>query len=675
MANFFKFSILLQSICICLIIRSSEGSSDRKPIGRVVYASDFEIKVIPTWSLRSYNNEQMNFIGPTRGMAMDQETSSICSGNSILLKFSIPRSSPQGSKVGQQEDGNEDSKHRFALYLEPDSTQFLHPNATIITYQSSNGSSTRSNQQLPISRPIIADEVLAYSGTAIDEIDPKSLDDSYHLRFNNWANVLIHHPYGTKCVRNSDDLILEGAFEVNGRLWHIKSLDSYQKSKGPHDSQPNELSSAPELQHKWVVWADSNVLKTDGQKESIRQQASREKLSSRVISNSTETSSLQITYTESSTQHYLQKRQTMTSDIAGLTGDKVNYASTIGSTDGCPKSPKMVYIGIAVDCTYLRKYGSTDAVRLAVLNNMHLVSSVYQRTFNISLGIVEINIPSESTCPSQPSSDRPWNVDCPDASSQGLDINERLNKFSKWRSDKGGSDGAGLWHLLTDCPNGSQVGVSWLGSLCKVNAEQGANGGTTSGTGVTASTPNEWETMAHEIGHNFGAVHDCASGCSMEDSCCPASTSSCNNGDQNIMAPSSTSGSTGTFSACSIGNICSNFKPGNSQRMDSSCVADLGQHYTISLNQCGNGILEPGEDCDPGQTFSPCCQWGVCKFSPGSVCMPSANSPCCSTSCQFAPASTPCSNSSGSLSATCSGDSPNCPSGTGSENPSFSSSF
>jgi hypothetical protein len=78
---------------------------------------------------------------------------------------------------------------------------------------------------------------------------------------------------------------------------------------------------------------------------------------------------------------------------------------------------------------------------------MHLVSSVYQRTFNISLGIVEINMPSESTCPSQPSSDRPWNVDCPDASSQGLDINERLNKFSKWRSDKGGSDGAGLWHL------------------------------------------------------------------------------------------------------------------------------------------------------------------------------------------------------------------------------------
>jgi hypothetical protein len=196
-------------------------------------------------------------------MALDQETSSICSESSILLKFSIPRSSPQSSKVEQQEDGNEDSKYRFALYLEPDSTQFLHPNATI-TYQSSKGNSTHSNQQLPTSKPIIADEVLAYSGTAIDENESKNLHDSQHVRFKNWANVLIHHPYGAKCVRNSDDLILEGAFQVNGRLWHIKSLDSYRKSKGPFDSQPNELSSAPKLQYKWVVWADSNVPKTDG---------------------------------------------------------------------------------------------------------------------------------------------------------------------------------------------------------------------------------------------------------------------------------------------------------------------------------------------------------------------------------------------------------------------------
>ncbi|OAV98983.1 hypothetical protein PTTG_02461 [Puccinia triticina 1-1 BBBD Race 1] len=582
MSNFFRFPVLLQIMQICWIMMSAEGSSDRsKPIRRVVFASDVQIKAIRPWSPATHNTEGLNFPGSPRRSTVDQESSLICSGDSLVLQFSIPRSFPQIPKVEEQEAGDEDLNDRFTLYLKPSGTQFLHPNATI-TYQSNNGSSANSNQQFATTKPIIADEVLAYSGTAISEDEMISLEGNHMDRFNNWANILIHHPYGTKCVKNSDDLILEGAFQVNGRLWHIKAFDSYQKVRGPHDSELDTLSSDDKLHSTLVVWNNSDDWGTSGKHENFQQQDFQDDESlSRVINNSTKASSLQMTYTESSTQHFLQKRQTMTSDIAGLTGDKVDYARTIGSTDGCPQSPKM-------------------------------------RTFNISLGIVEINIPSESTCPSQPSSDRPWNIDCPDASSQGLDINGRLNKFSKWRSDKGGSDGAGLWHLLTDCPSGSQVGVSWLGALCKVNAEQGVNGGTTSGTGVTASTPNEWETMAHEIGHNFGAVHDCTSGCSMGDSCCPASTSSCNNDDQNIMAPSSTSGSTSSFSACSIGNICSALKPGNSQRMDSSCVSELAQHYTIALNQCGNGILEPGEDCDPGQFASPCCQWGVCKFSPGS---------------------------------------------------------
>lgn len=35
---------------------------------------------------------------------------------------------------------------------------------------------------------------------------------------------------------------------------------------------------------------------------------------------------------------------------------------------------------------------------------------------------------------------------------------------------------------------------------------------------------------------------------------------------------------------------------------------------------CGNGILEPGEECDPGGVDDACCYGATCKLKPGAVC-------------------------------------------------------
>lgn len=126
----------------------------------------------------------------------------------------------------------------------------------------------------------------------------------------------------------------------------------------------------------------------------------------------------------------------------------------------------------------------------------------------------------------------------------------------------------------------------------------------------------------------FGAIHDCTSGCSLSGSCCPLTTSTCDANGQFIMNPT-TSTTEQTFSGCTLGNICSNI--GN-RAVSTSCIETPGARSVISLQQCGSeflfppthtpsflsiveradgeidGIVEDGEDCDPGgNTTSTCC--------------------------------------------------------------------
>jgi hypothetical protein len=53
----------------------------------------------------------------------------------------------------------------------------------------------------------------------------------------------------------------------------------------------------------------------------------------------------------------------------------------------------------------------------------------------------------------------------------------------------------------------TEVGVAWLGTLCQTDSTS-QSGSTVSGTGVSSSTRTEWSLTSHEIGHNFGAIHD-----------------------------------------------------------------------------------------------------------------------------------------------------------------------
>lgn len=189
-------------------------------------------------------------------------------------------------------------------------------------------------------------------------------------------------------------------------------------------------------------------------------------------------------------------------------------------------------------CTYVNRYGSQSTARTQLLTNLKCVFHVglgdvamMLKSVQHRLGAVPADLQRLAWCgraqrpgPDMPDQHRPqpvrlarclagdrwlkphrpWNTACPASqdspttSSNGLSLNDRLSAFSSWRGSKGGSDGAGLWHLLTACNDGTEVGVAWLGQLCRVSATQGGSG-TTSGTGVTATTRSEWQVMAHEV--------------------------------------------------------------------------------------------------------------------------------------------------------------------------------
>lgn len=476
--------------------------------------------------------------------------------------------------------------------------------------------------------------------------------------------------------------LFEGAFSVGRDNHHIQMGENFARTR--HTQDPEIEAGDDEIM---VLWRDSDILTEQeleyhGHGELRRDLEYGNGLSCRADTLGFNMQSDHPVYTamtkrsdmywgSMSLPSLFGKRQIDSSTGGNSAG--VNLVSTIGQTNGCPATRKVALVGVATDCTYTAQFNSTESARQNIITQMNTASNLYERTFNISLGLQNLTI-SDPNCPGTPAAATPWNQGCGSA-----DIQQRLNLFSAWRGTQ--QDSNSHWTLLSTCNTGSAVGLAWLGQACvntaiTTNSSTTGNGQSTGDGSETVSGANvvvrtqgasEWQIIAHETGHTFGAVHDCtsqtcASSTTVSSSqCCPLSSSTCNAGEKYIMNPSTANGIT-DFSPCSIGNICSAL---GRNSVKSTCLSDNKGVSTITGQQCGNGIVEAGEDCDCGGTEScgdnACCDPTTCKFKSGAVCDDS-NEDCCHQ-CQFASNGTVCRASTGVCdpAETCTGNSPNCP--------------
>ncbi|KAJ9075769.1 hypothetical protein DSO57_1032573 [Entomophthora muscae] len=341
-----------------------------------------------------------------------------------------------------------------------------------------------------------------------------------------------------------------------------------------------------------------------------------------------------------------------TQDIAGQQGLNQPLPFKLLRRHTYCSPTEVLYMAVAADCSYVEHFQTVKRAKAAILSGWNEVSRVYETSFDLKLGIFHLAMPL-STCKSGVLSGMEWNRPC----YGDYDLNQRLNDFGAWTTNT--PYPSVLWHLRTRCPYDRKLAYAYTPKSCG-NLNQILSNGKLATTAVAVSsiTSESWKVIAHEIGHNFGAEHDCdTKTCSKTTSqCCACDACDCRG--RFLMTAVATNYAT-QFSPCSKKQICRGIG-----RL-AGCLGAPQQYKLVKGHICGNSIKEEGEECDCGGVDgcrgNDCCDPLNCKFKVNAKCDDSTDE--CCRSCLPKPRGEVCRNSTGSCDTpeTCDGNTGVCP--------------